>query len=127
MVVLSFTVTDSKGRYVNGLKPSEFRILEDGILQKLTTFAEGSKPPVQVIEGGATRPLDTAEVDPTRGGISTDAFVGTNVFVLFDTSNYMYRGFVTPRMRSLILCADSNAPTLWLSIRFPGIWRGWPR
>lgn len=94
MVVLSFTVTDSKGRYVNGLKPSEFRILEDGILQKLTTFAEGSKPPVQVIEGGATRPLDTAEVDPLRGGISTDAFVGTNVFVLFDTSNYMYRGFV---------------------------------
>ncbi len=23
-----------------------------------------------------------------------DAFVGTNVFVLFDTSNFMYRGFV---------------------------------
>jgi VWFA-related protein len=94
MVVLSFTVTDSKGRYVNGLKPSEFRILEDGIPQKLSTFTEGSKPPVQLIEGGATRPLDTAEVDATRGGISTDAFVGTNVFVLFDTSNYMYRGFV---------------------------------
>jgi VWFA-related protein len=94
MVVLSFTVTDSKGRYVNGLKPSEFRILEDGILQRLTTFTEGSKPPVQVIEGGATRPLDTTEVDIARGGISTDAFVGTNVFVLFDTSNYMYRGFV---------------------------------
>ena len=94
MVVLSFTVTDSKGRYVNGLKPSEFRILEDGILQKLTTFAEGSKPPVQLMEGGGTRPLDTAEVDTSRGGISTDAFVGTNVFVLFDTSNYMYRGFV---------------------------------
>lgn len=27
MVVLSFTVTDSKGRYVNGLKPADFRIL----------------------------------------------------------------------------------------------------
>jgi len=94
MVVLSFTVTDSKGRYVNGLKPSEFRILEDGILQKLTTFAEGSKPPVQLMEGGGTRPLDTTEADSSRGGISTDAFVGTNVFVLFDTSNYMYRGFV---------------------------------
>lgn len=94
MVVLSFTVTDSKGRYVNGLKPTEFRILEDGILQKLSTFAEGSKPPVQVIEGGATRPLDTTLVDTAHGGISTDAFTGTNVFVLFDTSNYMYRGFV---------------------------------
>jgi len=46
MVVLSFTVTDSKGRYVNGLKPTEFRILEDGIQQKIATFAEGSKPPV---------------------------------------------------------------------------------
>src|SRR5206468_3912316 len=28
------------------------------------------------------------------GGIKSDAFTGTNVFVLFDTSNYMYRGFV---------------------------------
>ena len=26
MVVLSFTVTDSKNNYVNGLKPSDFRI-----------------------------------------------------------------------------------------------------
>src|SRR5205807_4966203 len=33
----------------------------------------------------------------TEQGIAegrSDAFVGTNVFVLFDTSNYMYRGFV---------------------------------
>jgi VWFA-related protein len=94
MVVLSFTVTDSKGRYVNGLKPSEFRILEDGIPQRVSTFAEGSKPPLQVVEGGATRPLATTEADAAHGGISTDAFTGTNVFVLFDTSNYMYRGFV---------------------------------
>ncbi|MCS7024808.1 MAG: hypothetical protein NZV14_08395 [Bryobacteraceae bacterium] len=39
MVVLTFTVTDSKGKYVNGLKPSDFRILEDGIVQKLNTFS----------------------------------------------------------------------------------------
>lgn len=94
MVVLSFTVTDSKGRYVNGLKPTEFRILEDGIQQKIATFAEGSKPPVQLLEGGATRPLGSAEADASKGGIPTDAFTGTNVFVLFDTSNYMYRGYV---------------------------------
>ncbi|MGO9239227.1 MAG: VWA domain-containing protein [Bryobacteraceae bacterium] len=94
MVVLSFTVTDSKGRYVNGLKSTDFKILEDGIQQKVATFAEGSKPPVQVLEGGATRPLGGAEADLTRGGIPTDIFTGTNVFVLFDTSNYMYRGYV---------------------------------
>lgn len=94
MVVLSFTVTDSKGRYINGLKPADFRILEDGIPQKLNTFAEGNKPPLQMLEDGTTRPLLTGVADPERGGIATDTFVGTNVFVLFDTSNYMYRGFV---------------------------------
>ena len=35
MVVLGFTVTDSKGRYINGLKPKDFRIMEDTIVQKL--------------------------------------------------------------------------------------------
>jgi Ca-activated chloride channel homolog len=94
MVVLSFTVTDSRGRYVNGLKPADFRIMEDGIPQKVNTFAEGNKPPLQLMEDGSARPLVTAQADPEKGGIATDAFVGTNVFVLFDTSNYMYRGFV---------------------------------
>ena len=98
MVVLSFTVTDSKGRYINGLKPSDVKILEDGIPQKINTFGEGNKPPVQLMEDGTTRPLATPS-DTDKGALAaseirTDSFVGTNVFVLFDTSNYMYRGFV---------------------------------
>jgi VWFA-related protein len=94
MVVLSFTVTDSKGRYVNGLKHSDFRILEDGIVQKTSTFAEGNKPPLQVLDDGSTKVITAAESESKPGDPRTDAFVGTNVFVLFDTSNYMYRGFV---------------------------------
>lgn len=95
MVVLSFTVTDSKGRYINGLKPADFRLLEDGITQKIATFAEGNKPAVQILEDGSTRPLISVETDNRPGpDVRSDAFVGTNVFVLFDTSNYMYRGFV---------------------------------
>ena len=35
-----------------------------------------------------------AQVNARRRRDRSDAFVGTNVFVLFDTSNYMYRGFV---------------------------------
>jgi len=95
LVVLSFEVTDSKGHYVNGLKPGDFRILEDGIQEKISTFAEGNKPPVQVNDDGTVRPL-LASTDPSRPGIDprSDAFVGTNVFILFDTSNFMYRGFV---------------------------------
>ncbi len=96
MVVHSFTVTDAKGRYVNGLKHTDIRILEDGIQQKIATFAEGNKPPLQILDDGTTRPILTSESQNPGAGDqrSSDSFVGTNVFVLFDTSNYMYRGFV---------------------------------
>lgn len=98
MVVVSFTVTDSKGRYINNLKPSDVKISEDGIPQKINTFGEGNKPPLQVMEDGSTHPLAPGSTDATDKGsvaeMRTDSFVGTNVFVLFDTSNYMYRGFV---------------------------------
>lgn len=93
MVVLSFQVTDSKGRYVNGLKFSDFRVLEDGIVQKVNTFAEGNKSPLQIAEDGSAKPL-IVNTEEREKGQAADAFVGTNVFVLFDTSNYMYRGFV---------------------------------
>jgi Ca-activated chloride channel family protein len=94
MVVLSFQITDSKNRYINGLKPSDFRIYEDGILQKISTFAEGAKAPVAVADDGSTHPLLEGKKDALPGMDKPDAFVGTNVFVLFDTSNFMYRGFV---------------------------------
>ena len=101
MVVLSFTVLDQKNKYVNGLKPKDIKIYEDDISQKPATFAEGSRSPVQVLDNGETRPLRSgAEVAPAAGPANPDAIdtrsngTGTNVFVLFDTSNYMYRGFV---------------------------------
>src|ERR1035437_2611401 len=94
MVVLSFQVTDSKGHYVNGLKPTDFHILEDGILEQIATFAEGAKAPLAVSANGATHPMLEGPKDALPGMDRPDAFVGTNVFVLFDTSNFMYKGFV---------------------------------
>jgi len=94
MVVLSFQITDSKNHYINGLKPNDFRIYEDGILQKISTFAEGANVPVAVSEDGSTHPLLESNKDALPGMDRPDALVGTNVFVLFDTSNFMYRGFV---------------------------------
>lgn len=91
MVVLSFTVTDNKGKYINGLKPGDFRLLEDGIPQKFSTFSEGNQPPVEIAADGTLRPI---VIDPAKPDARSDAFVGTNVFVLFDTSNYMYKTFV---------------------------------
>jgi hypothetical protein len=59
MVLLSIEVTDSKGNYISGLQPKDFRILEDGIVQKLNTFGDGNNPPVQVLEDGNTRPFSS--------------------------------------------------------------------
>jgi Ca-activated chloride channel family protein len=100
LVVLSFTVTDNKGKYVNGLKPSDFRILEDGIKEKLSTFSEGNRPAMEIADDGSLKPLPPREEPDAEHTVtlsappSGDAFVGTNVFVLFDTSNFMYHGFV---------------------------------
>jgi Ca-activated chloride channel family protein len=100
LVVLSFTVTDSKGKYVNGLKPADFKVTEDGINEKLATFSEGSRPAMQILADGSMKPLlpnapEAEKIGTTGlGDGKGDAFVGTNVFVLFDTSNFMYRGFV---------------------------------
>ena len=103
MVVLGFTVTDQKGKYVNGLRPKDFRVYEDEIPQKVATFMEGNHAPLQVLENGETRPLHSETSSAAGPGgmparpdmvdLRSDS-TGTNVFVLFDTSNYMYRGFV---------------------------------
>ena len=101
MVVLSFTVLDQKNKYVNGLKPKDFKIYEDDIGEKVSTFAEGSRSPMQVLDNGDLRPLRAASGEPAANVLANPDAVenrseatGTNVFVLFDTSNYMYRGFV---------------------------------
>jgi Ca-activated chloride channel homolog len=73
MVVLTFSVTDKKGDPVSGLKPQDIRIFEDGVEQKIAAFAEGTK---------LFRLLDDAP-----------GSAGTNVFILFDTSNRMYTSF----------------------------------
>src|ERR1700691_1327619 len=80
MVVLSFTVTDSKGHYINGLKPSDFHLTEHGIVQKINTFGEGNKPPVRVLENGTTQPLLAVETSTTEPGenaseVRSDSFV----------------------------------------------------
>ena len=96
MVVLSFTVTDSKGHYVNGLKPKDFRIMKTAILQKIATFAEGNKPPVQVMEDG----IDAAAARSRNEGSATGAWTAPTRSSARTCSccsipaTYMYRGFV---------------------------------
>jgi Ca-activated chloride channel family protein len=88
MVQLNVAVIDRKGNYVTGLRPSDFQIVEDTIPQKMATFEEGNQEPLTLLNSSQPRP-GTAAASPAVGPIT-----GANVFILFDTSNYMYRGFV---------------------------------
>ncbi|HEY6253724.1 MAG TPA: VWA domain-containing protein [Candidatus Angelobacter sp.] len=89
LVLLNVAITDNRGHYVTGLRPSDFAVFEDAIPQKLATFGEGDAPQRAVdptLEGklvGTTEPAEHSE----------SVLAGANVFILFDTSNYMYRNF----------------------------------
>src|SRR5580658_4152440 len=74
MVVLSYQVTDSKNHYIKGMKPGDFRFYEDGILQKISTFAEGSNTPVAVNADGSTHPLVDTRKEDLPGMDTPDAF-----------------------------------------------------
>ena len=99
LVQLNVAVTDNKGNYITGLKPEDFAIYEDKILEKPSTFEEGNGPTRRLVEvapsdGKAPTPVaNNGSVDQNSPDISK-RFDGANVFILFDTSNYMYRGFV---------------------------------
>lgn len=104
LVQLNVAVTDRKGNYVTGLKPEDFVITEDKISEKISTFEEGNEPTKRLVLSGPDGKMISQTVVPesvtasgsegvTRPTIG-QATTGANVFILFDTSNYMYRGFV---------------------------------
>jgi Ca-activated chloride channel homolog len=116
LVQLNVAVTEKNGNYVTGLRPDDFVITEDNIPEKIANFEEGDEwalrtpPPNQpgAVDAtnavAASNPAPTPEPakapdppsDPSHmlAGTKLPGFGGANVFVLFDTSNYMYRGFV---------------------------------
>jgi VWFA-related protein len=119
LVQLNVAVTDSKGNYISGLKPENFEITEDKIPQRIGTFEEGNGPAIhpgdnnetQSSNGSAGAGPAAAAAPAASGGTSSGGaedttsgrisgaemaseMAGANIFILFDTSNYMYRGFV---------------------------------
>lgn len=101
MVQLDVAVTDNKGRYVTGLGPGNFQVYEDGIREKIAAFGEENGAPRSVRysgPGGKVPQLGTFVFDGAAGANAIAASSpGASVFVLFDTSNYMYRGFALAR------------------------------
>jgi Ca-activated chloride channel homolog len=98
LVQLNIAVTDNKGNYISGLRPEDFAITEDKISEKTATFEEGNGPTHRLMDVGTSDGKPSITVDNTSGedpvAVGANRFAGANVFILFDTSNYMYRGFV---------------------------------
>lgn len=112
MVQLDVAVTDKKGDYITGLTPWDFQIFEDGIPQKVATFGEENEAPRALEDYPRQGSSEIGSAPPTKTGkLGRDAgpqpilrkesaervasmVAGASVFILFDTSNYMYRGFV---------------------------------
>lgn len=113
LVQLNVAVTDKKGDYITGLRPENFLVTEDKIAEKISSFEEGGAPggvladaqtgnPAQADQGsGAGAPAQggSAAAGGENAGIQAgppivSRLAGASVYVLFDTSDYMYRGFV---------------------------------
>ncbi len=100
MVQLNVAVTDKNGNYITSLRPQDFTVLEDGIPEKIATFAEGYEPARSLVGNTATGESSESANAPKNSFASSTSpasdslIAGANVFVLFDTSNYMYHGFV---------------------------------
>jgi Ca-activated chloride channel family protein len=105
LVQLNVAVTDAKGNYITGLKPTDFVIAEDGITEKIASFEEGNGPTRRLLDVAPETAKAGAAGGSAAKGAGTEgaqdpnetlgqAIAGANVFILFDTSNYMYRGFV---------------------------------
>jgi len=100
MVQLNVAVTDKNGNYVTGLTPQDFSIREDGITEKPATFAEGNQPARSLSDPAhpvapTTPSNDVGNQIAEPGPPDLESLVnGALVYILFDTSNYMYHGFV---------------------------------
>jgi Ca-activated chloride channel homolog len=98
LVQLNVAVTDRDGNYVTGLRSQDFSIVEDRIAQKIATFEDGNDTRLAPTTPSPIARSVPNEGEPTASSgvleVAPSSFKDANVFVLFDTSNYMYRGFV---------------------------------
>lgn len=142
LVQLNVAVTDAKGNYVTGLRPSDFVITEDAIAQKLATFGEGNVAPRRVadiqdlngapkivphspaVEPGHENEGSPADLTSRLADPSGSPLAGANVFILLTRATTCIAGSCSRRMRLQILSAPSMAPIESPSIPIAAIFTG---
>ena len=102
LVQLNVAVTDSHGNYVTGLRPQDFSVTEDNIPQNVSTFEESRESGGGAMESARREAKQPGDAVASQGpslpakvlGNAIPKTAEANLFILFDTSNYMYRSFV---------------------------------
>jgi VWFA-related protein len=87
LVQMDAVVTDSQGHHVAGLKPEDFRILEDGKPQRITAFSYAPQTPLKrtVDQGQAHRTITPVEPPPASPqGVKRDFVHRTMVLIADD-------------------------------------------
>ena len=100
LVQLNVAVTDNKGNYITGLAPKDFVVTEDGISENIALFGEGDESARALLNAASGAVSQDFPADQQNSGTTVPAseltsrlVAGADVFVLFDTSNYMYHNF----------------------------------
>src|ERR1700722_10982904 len=86
LVLVNVTVKDKSGKFVEGLKPEDFTILEDNKPQKVTSFDIENVDAVPSPDVTQAKPLPGAEPAPTPAPSPADAanqFKDRRLIVLF--------------------------------------------
>lgn len=132
-VVVPVTVKDSGGRFVEGLEAKDFRVLEDGVEQKLAGFSSDPAPlaVALLIDAGLSRPT-AARLRATFSTLSEafGEFDEVGVFA-FDTGFRAVAGFTADHdaiyqaLKQMELGAEYSQAGEPLSTTAPRI-NGWP-
>lgn len=121
MVFLSVTAT-AGGHRVNGLRPEQFAVFEDGQAQEIAVFSHDPQPIALSIL------LDTSMSMDTRMGIAADAAVGfvrrlqpgdTAQVITFDSSAQIPQGFTSDPVlleRAIRAARPSGATALYTAL-----------
>lgn len=67
-VLVPVIATDAQGHHVTGLKQADFRVFEDGVEQKITSFSSESAG-AEVVAGGGEAPTPVAGAMPARSPV----------------------------------------------------------
>ena len=87
-VLVPVVVTDKKGHHVTGLKPADFQIYEDGVLQKIIAFGTEASGTMAELQSPGSVPSPAGTLNPGAPAAGKRTYV-----ICFDTLHSSFANF----------------------------------